>query len=733
MKKTNKKGFTIVELVIVIAVIAILAAVLIPNISRLVKKANQSADIQLVRNMNTALQIEGDGATHYDTAHDAIVAAAKAGYDLTKIAVSDKDNAILWDEKYQCFAYLKSGSNELEYAPNSKTDGEDTPKEQLWMVYNEKPADGFQYSVYWNGGEMDEVTVNGLGFDVGYQTVGKVIYKDDASSGKTVVIRTNGGDLSIDAPKDTVHHYDFVMTLSVDAVSESHCYYEHGFVGTLAKFESGKFVATGTTQFFQSEDAIATVLNGKADLTTAPKYEQNKYDDNGFSLIDGKAGPNHVHKLDDGKVIKASSCGEDGELVFKCIYCDYTETKTIPATGLHTWGTDNKCVDCGVEKSEDLGEVTLTVDTFLALKNIIEGVSEKGEKEVKFVLGANLATDKTSYIRQGINTKITLDLNGYTLVLYNSKYDEQEQCYTAGFIVSGEFEIYDSSEAKTGKIVASRNADNDGNGGLITVQKSDRSAVTKANTQFILTSGVIDSTNNANGCAIMMWHSGGITVNGGSIKAKGYAISGSNKDDSSWTSSRLVVNEGTIESTESYAIYHPQYISADADKGKFAITGGKVSGKMGAIYLCDNTANSVSATAGNTGITLEISGGTLISEGDCVIYVNSTYLSPDDQNKCNIVVTGGSIEAKEGAYFVKAVMNESVKLKTGSYRKASAYVYVRLKGGTFVNLSQNPFIYRLNYTTASKTAESREQAKAYDKNYRIDTNADGTWSVNPAA
>ena len=46
MKHTNKKGFTIVELVIVIAVIAILAAVLIPNLSRLVTKANDSAALQ---------------------------------------------------------------------------------------------------------------------------------------------------------------------------------------------------------------------------------------------------------------------------------------------------------------------------------------------------------------------------------------------------------------------------------------------------------------------------------------------------------------------------------------------------------------------------------------------------------------------------------------------------------------------------------------------------------------
>ena len=52
MKLTNKKkGFTIVELVIVIAVIAILAAVLIPNLSRLVTKANESAALQEADNL----------------------------------------------------------------------------------------------------------------------------------------------------------------------------------------------------------------------------------------------------------------------------------------------------------------------------------------------------------------------------------------------------------------------------------------------------------------------------------------------------------------------------------------------------------------------------------------------------------------------------------------------------------------------------------------------------------
>lgn len=50
MKKMNKKGFTIVELVIVIAVIAILAAVLIPTFSGIVEKANYSAALQQATN-----------------------------------------------------------------------------------------------------------------------------------------------------------------------------------------------------------------------------------------------------------------------------------------------------------------------------------------------------------------------------------------------------------------------------------------------------------------------------------------------------------------------------------------------------------------------------------------------------------------------------------------------------------------------------------------------------------
>ena len=52
--KRNKKGFTLVELVIVIAVIAILAGVMVAVFSGVVKRANESAELQKVKNEELA-------------------------------------------------------------------------------------------------------------------------------------------------------------------------------------------------------------------------------------------------------------------------------------------------------------------------------------------------------------------------------------------------------------------------------------------------------------------------------------------------------------------------------------------------------------------------------------------------------------------------------------------------------------------------------------------------------
>lgn len=94
MKKTSKKGFTMVELVIVIAVIAILAAVLIPTFVNLIKKANESLDIQIVRQMNQALQTEEITSGKPATVVDAKQILIANGCD--DFTPSDSENVFYW-------------------------------------------------------------------------------------------------------------------------------------------------------------------------------------------------------------------------------------------------------------------------------------------------------------------------------------------------------------------------------------------------------------------------------------------------------------------------------------------------------------------------------------------------------------------------------------------------------------------------------------------------------------
>lgn len=63
MKNTKKKGFTIVELVIVIAVIGILSAILIPTFSGLVQRAKDTAEQANMRNAVVAYMADADAAT----------------------------------------------------------------------------------------------------------------------------------------------------------------------------------------------------------------------------------------------------------------------------------------------------------------------------------------------------------------------------------------------------------------------------------------------------------------------------------------------------------------------------------------------------------------------------------------------------------------------------------------------------------------------------------------------
>lgn len=64
-KKNNRKGFTIVELVIVIAVIALLATILVPTFGNVVEKAQNAALIAEIKNAHASYVTKYTGTNLY--------------------------------------------------------------------------------------------------------------------------------------------------------------------------------------------------------------------------------------------------------------------------------------------------------------------------------------------------------------------------------------------------------------------------------------------------------------------------------------------------------------------------------------------------------------------------------------------------------------------------------------------------------------------------------------------
>ena len=96
MRKNNRKGFTIVELVIVIAVIAILAGVLIPTFANVVGNAKESAALQEAKSMYS----EYLGTFNYSTGAEpvekvyVVVDSYKVLVDNGNVSIVENDSEI---------------------------------------------------------------------------------------------------------------------------------------------------------------------------------------------------------------------------------------------------------------------------------------------------------------------------------------------------------------------------------------------------------------------------------------------------------------------------------------------------------------------------------------------------------------------------------------------------------------------------------------------------------------
>lgn len=122
MKKlTNKKGFTLIEMLVVIAIIAILVAIIIPTVTSATTKANAATDAANLRSAKAAITIkvlDGSWDTYKTGKTDAQIAA-----DLGVPAVAKSDGTSAFTVTVSTVASGTTGTEvTVKYGENTIND-----------------------------------------------------------------------------------------------------------------------------------------------------------------------------------------------------------------------------------------------------------------------------------------------------------------------------------------------------------------------------------------------------------------------------------------------------------------------------------------------------------------------------------------------------------------------------------------------------------------------------------
>lgn len=535
--KNSKKGFTLVELIIVVAVIALLAAVLIPTFSSLISKANQAKDEALVSNLNKAVALSTE---KYDNVHDVLDAVkANAGFDVAKISASVSEHEILWDSVNYCFVYKTEKG--ITGIPDTQTN-KDVKDYQYWQfLTKEMPAlEDQQYSIYWAGETIKTTAAKPLevkvGFDAGKTTVAELKYVANKSE-QDVILYTNGGNLTIDAETDSVEHFGTSDKVIVDAVAPN-SYHENGDVVALV-VSKGRVVvnqgATINTIIAKTTSTEVIVPKGSDTIVYAP--EEVKVEG-----VEKKGTPDVVADNIDGVVTGAK---------------------------YFAGGSGVEADPYLINNEEQL------------IKNV---------KNVKITMSMSMQQEKTAYYKLIADVVITnevylsgktyiVDLNGHTIRL---EYADGVKPNNGGVFniagKSGNLTINDSSEAQTGAVIGSNktytnkvtSAVRVGNYGKLTINGGHFYGTSEGTSCiFVYTSmssgskatvtingGIFETATPSGGKYFVLNHqdnaTGGctITVNGG--KFKNYNPSVTTVDPVNAKTGKIVLGEGctTTETTE---------------------------------------------------------------------------------------------------------------------------------------------------------------------------------------
>ena len=360
MKKLkNKNAFTIVELVIVIAVIGILSSILIPIFSNLINNAKESSDKQLVRNLNVAMAMSRE--TEFSNMNNSIsFVFEEAKINVSSIKASSGE--ILFDSKTNRFLLLNK-DRDVIFWDNSKVKPNVNEKSYLyWKICDTSSLLDQKYSIYWNSEEVFPIDTIYVGFDCGDNTLPvNLTYKNLTTEAKDITIRTSGGSLTIDGYADEfgngdeIHHYGYSDSVIIIKVANE-SYHEYGkSIETTISY--GHFVAEkdSYTALLKVEDTVivSPTINSSATVVVANNKSVN--------LIENKSNSEIYYTTENLQEI--SECEHnyieiEGSSYKICVFCgeilDTTHEHNYPEEYTKTETEHSKtCTICGHTESHE--------------------------------------------------------------------------------------------------------------------------------------------------------------------------------------------------------------------------------------------------------------------------------------------------------------------------------------------------------------------------------------------
>ncbi len=184
MRKKRNKAFTITELVIVIAVIAILAAVLIPTFIGIIDKANLSADKAAIRDMNTALSNDEILNGKPSSASEVMIRMKESGMDFENYKPLSDGYLFMWLREENRIVLVQKGEDK---------NGEAT----YTITYPDQYVDGETYSGDDVGSGYKLEMLNYVQIETDKETVESII---DGSSG--IIVNSSGASVALNTASE---------------------------------------------------------------------------------------------------------------------------------------------------------------------------------------------------------------------------------------------------------------------------------------------------------------------------------------------------------------------------------------------------------------------------------------------------------------------------------------------------------------------------------------------------